>query len=140
VVRHRQRARRVAALVLLVVAARPPAPTTSLPAAVEFTPPVSDPAPAESAPSIPAEAPISPSGPLGILPGSPKQPGGSEATDVQADSAQLALALSGLIHDPVSHRPDRRAVAFMAVALLMADGVLMASLRRRGVRLAGRQL
>jgi hypothetical protein len=111
--------------------AQPAAPTSVAPTSSEFTPP----AQTDPAPTVPAEVPARPSAPLGILPGSPAASAGSDLRGAPTDSASLALALSGLSHPAPVRPPDRRGVAFMAIALLAADGALIAALRRRGLRL-----
>jgi hypothetical protein len=113
-------------------AARQPAPTTSVPStAIEFAPPVFNPPTADPVSPVTDEGSVGASAALGILSGSPARSGGSELTGAPADSASLALALSGLTHPAPVRRPDRRGVAFMAIALLAADGALITALRRR---------
>jgi hypothetical protein len=59
---------------------------------------------------------------------------GGPDPDVAApdDAAPLPLAIAGLIH-PASehHRPDRRGLALLAVALMAVDAAALANLRRR---------
>jgi hypothetical protein len=63
------------------------------------------------------------------------EPGYSEPAGDPGESTPLALAISGLI-DRSSPSPasDRRSIALLAVALLVADGAGIAALRRRGGR------
>ena len=50
-----------------------------------------------------------------------------------ADSASLALAISGLIESsPTPGGPDRSGVTFVAIALMAADCAAIGLLRRRG--------
>jgi hypothetical protein len=63
-------------------------------------------------------------------------PGTFEATGDPGDSATVALALSSLIArpPPAGSSADRRAIALVALALLVVDGAALATLGRRGGR------
>lgn len=79
--------------------------------------------PPTSAPAGDAEAPPS------VL----TQPGVVEPPADPGENATLALALSSLIDQspPAGSGSDRRAVALVALALLMVDGTALAALGRR---------
>ena len=108
---------------------RPAAPAARPRPAAPVVPAVSEPAPVDPVPPVtapppPATAPLPP--PTAQFPsGAPEPVGASD------DTKSLALALSGLIERAPPDRPDRRAIAFLAIILMLADGAAMAALHRR---------